>query len=146
MAENTLQTYANHTRWHPPFHFFLGPGSMLLLILAIVNVVRHYERLDAWILMLLGILFLMAVMLIRINPLRVQDRVIRLEERQRLQALASAELAVRIGELSEAQLVALRFASDEELPALAAKALAANMKAADIKKTIVTWRADTFRV
>jgi hypothetical protein len=146
MAENTLQTYANHTRWHPPFHFFLGPGSMLLLILAIVNVVRHYERLDAWILMLFGILFLMAVLLIRINPLRVQDRVIRLEERQRLRALASAELAVRIGELSEAQLVALRFASDEELPALAAKTLAANMKAADIKKTIVTWRADTFRV
>jgi hypothetical protein len=146
MAENTLQTYANHTRWHPPFHFFLGPGSMLLLILAIVNVVRHYERLDAWILMLLGILFLAAVLLIRINPLRVQDRVIRLEERQRLQALASAELALRIGELTEAQLVALRFASDEELPALAAKALVANMKAADIKKTIVTWRPDTFRV
>jgi hypothetical protein len=146
MAQDAPQTYTNHTRWHPPFHFFLGPGSILLLILAIVNVVKHYERLDAWILLLLGILFPVAVVLTRVNPLRVQDRLIRLEERQRLQALASAELAARIGELTEAQLVALRFASDEELPALAAKALAANMKSQDIKKAIVAWRADTFRV
>jgi hypothetical protein len=146
MAQNAPQTYNNHTRWHPPFHFFLGPGSMLLLILTIVNVVKHYERLDAWILLLIGILFLVAVLLIRINPLRVQDRLIRMEERQRLQALASAEMAARIGELTEAQLVALRFASDEELPTLAAKALASNMQARDIKKAIVAWRADTFRV
>jgi hypothetical protein len=146
MAETTSQNYANHARWHPPFHFFLGPGSFVLLILTIVNVVRHYRRLDAWILVLIGILFFVAVLLIRVNPLRAQDRLIRLEERLRLQALLSAELRDRIGELTEAQLIALRFASDTELPGLTAKVLASNMQPKDIKKAIVTWRADTFRV
>lgn len=146
MAEKTPQTFANHTRWHPPFHYFLAPGGLILLILTVVNVIRHFQRLDSWILLLIAILFFVAVFLIRTNPLRVQDRLIRLEERLRFQALVSAELAARVGELTESQLVALRFASDQELPALAAKVLAGNMSAADIKKAIVTWRADTFRV
>jgi len=146
MAENVTQSFANHTRFHPPFHFFLLPGTLVLLILTVVNVVRHYDRLDAWILLLIGILVPVAVPLIRLNSLKVQDRLIRLEERLRLQALLSAQLSSRIGELTESQLVALRFASDAELPGLVGKVLAANMKAADIKKSIVTWRADTFRV
>jgi len=146
MAENVQQSFANHTRFHPPFHFFLLPGTLVLLILTVVNVVRHYDRLDAWILLLIGILVPVAVPLIRLNSLKVQDRLIRLEERLRLQALLSAQLSSRIGELTESQLVALRFASDAELPGLVGKVLAANMKAADIKKSIVTWRADTFRV
>jgi Family of unknown function (DUF6526) len=146
MAEKTPQSYANHTRFHPPFHFFLAPGSMVLLILTIVNVVRHYRLFQPWILLLIGILFFMAVFLLRSNALRVQDRLIRLEERLRLQALLSAELGLRIGELTESQLIALRFASDGELPGLVAKVLAGNMQSKDIKKAIVTWRADTFRV
>lgn len=146
MAEKMPQTYANHARFHPPFHFFLAPGSFVLLILTVDNVVRHFRRLDSWILLLMGILFLVAVFLIRTNALRVQDRLIRLEERLRLQALLSVEMSARIGELTESQLIALRFASDSELPGLAAKVLAANMGSKDIKKAIVAWRADTFRV
>jgi hypothetical protein len=146
MADNTPQTYANHARTHPPFHFYLLPGALVLLILTVVNVVRHYRRLDAWILVLIGILFPVAVLLIRTNALRVQDRLIRLEERLRLQALLSAELGSRLDELTESQLIALRFASDEELPGLVAKVLAGKMQSKDIKKAIVTWRADTFRV
>jgi hypothetical protein len=146
MAENTPQTYANHTRFHPPFHFFLAPGSIVLLILTVMNAVRHYRRLDAWILLLMGVLFFVAVFLLRSNPLRAQDRIIRLEERLRLQALLSAELASRINDLTESQLIALRFASDNELPGLVTKVLAEKMQSKDIKKAIVTWRADTFRV
>jgi hypothetical protein len=146
MAENTSQNYANHTRLHPPFHFVLAPGGILLLILTIVNVVRNSARLDSWILLLLAILFFLAVFLLRVYPLKVQDRLIRLEERLRLEALLSAELSARIGELTESQLIALRFATDSELPGLAAKVLAGNMPSKDIKKAIVTWRADTFRV
>src|SRR5271154_3591352 len=108
MAEKLPQTYANHVRYQPPFHFFLLPGTLVLLILSIVNVVRHYHQLNAWILLLIGVLLPVAMPLIRVNPLRAQDRVIRLEERLRLQALLSAELSVRIGELSEPQLIALR--------------------------------------
>lgn len=117
-----------------------------MLILTVVRVIRHYRQMEAWILLLIGILFLVAVFLIRTNALRVQDRLIRLEERLRLQALLSAELSARIGELTESQLIALRFASDNELPGLVAKVLASNMQSKDIKKAIVTWRADTFRV
>ncbi len=141
-----MQTYANHVRTHAPFHFFLLPGAAILLILTIVNVVRHYHQLDAWILLLMGLLFPVAAVLTRTSPLRAHDRLIRLEERLRLEALLPAELRPRIAELSEPQLVALRFASDQELPALVPKVLAAKMQPRDIKKAIVTWRADTFRV
>ena len=146
MAENKLQNYANHVRFHPPFHFFLAPGGIVLLILTIVNVVRNHQRLDSWILLLFAVLFFVAVFLLRANPLRAQDRIIRLEERLRMQALLSGELAARIGDFTESQLIALRFASDQELPALAARTLAENMKGKEIKQAIVTWRADTFRV
>jgi hypothetical protein len=146
MAENVAQSYANHTRLHPPFHFFLAPGSMVLLILTIVNVVQHVHRLESWILLLMGVLLFVAVILIRTNPLRAQDRLIRLEERLRLQALLQAGMTARIGDLTESQLVALRFASDAELAALVQRVLAEKMPAKDIKKAIVTWRADTFRV
>jgi len=146
MAEKLPQTYANHTRFHPPFHFFLAPGGLVLLILTIINVVRRYHQLNSWILLLIGILFFVAVFLIRTNALRVQDRLIRLEERLRLQALLSGQLSSRIGELTESQLIALRFASDQEVSALVERVLSAKMPAKDIKKAIVTWRADTFRV
>ena len=146
MAEKTPQTFANHTRFHPPFHFFLAPGSMVLLILTVVNVIRHYQALEAWILVVMGLLFVVAVFLLRVNALRAQDRVIRLEERLRMEALFSGELSARVGELTESQLIALRFASDGELPALVAKVLAAKMQPKEIKQAIVAWRPDTFRV
>lgn len=146
MAEKLPQTYANHVRLHPPFHFFLMPASVVLLILTIVNVVRHYDLLESWILLLIGVMTPVAVLLIRVNPLRAQDRVIRLEERLRLTSLLNEPLRSRIGDLTESQLVAIRFASDGEAAALVEKALKDQMKAADIKKAVVSWRADVFRV
>ena len=146
MAEKLPQTYANHVRLHPPFHFFLMPASLVLLILTIVNVVRYPGALQSWILLLIGVMAPVAVLLIRINPLRVQDRLIRLEERQRCQALLPEQLKSRFGELTEGQLVALRFASDAELAGLIEKTLNSKLAGKDIKKAIVTWRADTFRV
>jgi hypothetical protein len=146
MAEKVPQTYANHVRLHPPFHFFLLPATLTLLILTIVNVVRHSDRLESWILLLIGVLAAVAIPLIRVNPLRAQDRVIRLEERLRLAALLNEPMRSRIGDLSESQLVALRFASDAEVAALMEKAIKEQMKAADIKKAVVSWRPDVFRV
>lgn len=146
MAEKLPQSYANHVRMHPPFHFFLMPATLALLILSIVNVVRHPSTLESWILVLIGVMAPVAVLLIRVNPLRVQDRLIRLEERQRYQAVLPDQLKPRLGELTESQIVALRFASDAELPGLVEKALSSKMNGRDIKKAVVTWRADTFRV
>ncbi|HEX4595594.1 MAG TPA: DUF6526 family protein [Bryobacteraceae bacterium] len=146
MAEKVPQTYANHVRFHPPFHFFMIPAALLLLVLTIVNVVKHSDLLESWILLLIGVITPVAFFLIRTNPLRAQDRLIRLEERLRLEELLNEPLKSRIGELSESQLVALRFASDAEVAALAEKALREKMKGTDIKKAVVTWRADLFRV
>jgi len=146
MAEKLPQTYANHVRWHPPFHFFLMPCAIAVLIMSIVNAVKHYDVLEAWILLLLGIMTPVAVLLIRVNPLRAQDRLIRLEERMRLESLLKEPLRSRIGELKPSQLVALRFACDGEIPGLVEKALNQNMQAKEIKKAIATWRADDFRV
>jgi len=146
MADKLPQTLANHTRWHPPFHFFLMPGALVLLILTIVNIVKHYDELQAWILLLIGLLAPVAIFLIRINPLQAQNRVIRLEERLRLASVLSEPLRSRIGDLTEPQLIAIRFASDAELPGLVEKALREKLAPADIKKAIVTWRADLYRV
>ena len=82
---------------------------------------------------------------IRLYALKVQDRIIRLEERLRMHELFSEPLKSRIGEFTESQLIALRFASDAELPALAEKALQ-GLDQKQIKASIKTWRPDYFRV
>ena len=140
-----VQSYGNHTRWHPIFHYIIGPLFLLNVIFAIVLLVRRPGWITAWTLVM-SIALLMLTFLVRINPLRVQDRVIRLEERLRLAILVDKPLRAHIVELTESQLVGLRFASDAELPALAARALSEKLSKAEIKKAITQWRPDYWRV
>ena len=88
----------------------------------------------------------MAVLLIRTYSLKVQDRAIRLEERMRLNGLLPEPLRGRMLQLDEKQIVALRFASDAEIPALVERTLEQKLKPADIKKAIRTWRPDYYSV
>jgi hypothetical protein len=83
---------------------------------------------------------------LRMYPLRVQDRVIRLEERLRLQALAPAQWHSQIYRLTEDQLIGLRFAADDEVVELAKQALEHHLNRKQIKERIQNWRADNFRV
>ncbi|MGA8762141.1 MAG: DUF6526 family protein [Candidatus Sulfotelmatobacter sp.] len=152
MAEKVPQTFANHTRWDPWFHFFLLPVFVLGLILSLIHFFAHIshgdvrDHIHAFLLILLAAAFLVAVAKMRLYALKVQDRVIRLEERLRLMTLLSEPLRSRIPELTEAQLIALRFASEGELSMLTERALNEKLSRADIKKSIRTWRPDYWRV
>ncbi|MFZ0951379.1 MAG: DUF6526 family protein [Candidatus Sulfotelmatobacter sp.] len=145
MAERKPQTFANHARFDPLFHFFVLPVFVLSTLAAIVLFLWHPSLRCAWRFVLLAA-GTVAVFKIRLYALRVQDRVIRLEERLRLASLLPESSRSRIPELTESQLIALRFASDTELPMLAQRALAEKLSAADIKKAIQTWRPDYWRV
>ena len=145
MVDASAQNFSNHIRYDPLFHFFILPVFAITLIATIVHLVRRPGLCSAWmVVFMLAAIF--ALFKVRLYALKVQDRVIRLEERLRLTALLDASLRPRIGELAEAQLIALRFASDAELPALAARALNEKLAAAEIKKSIQHWRADEWRV
>jgi hypothetical protein len=145
MSAETPQNFSNHTRYDPLFHFFVLPVFAITLIVTIVHLVRRPGLHSAWV-VVVALAALVAVLHIRFYAIRVQDRVIRLEERLRLANLLDPSLRPRIPELSEAQLVALRFASDAELPALAARALNEKLSRDDIKKAIQNWRPDHWRV
>jgi heme/copper-type cytochrome/quinol oxidase subunit 4 len=152
MAETKPQNLANHTRWDPPFHFYVLPIFVLALILTLVHFFAHItegdlrDHIHAILLILLAVALLLLVFKVRLYSLKVQDRIIRLEERLRLTQLLSEPLRSRVPELTEGQLCALRFASDAEIPKLVERTLKENLKRADIKKAIQNWRPDYWRV
>jgi hypothetical protein len=139
------QNFKNHVRMDPMFHYVLVWIFLLNLILCIVQFVRAGGWFNGWLIILAIGLFLL-LFKTRNYPLKVQDRVIRLEERLRLALLLPEAMRPRIAEFSERQLVALRFASDEELPALAEQTLSEHLTSKQIKQRIVHWRPDYFRV
>ncbi len=144
----TPQSYKSHTRWDPPFHFFVLPMLLLNFIFSIYSTIHHWPidpRLHIWWIIMAVVLFVMAG-LGRGAAIRAQDRIIRLEERLRLARLLPAADQARIGELTTKQLIGLRFASDEELAALTHKTLTQNLDIKAIKQNIVNWRADNDRV
>ena len=145
MAEKMPQSYANHRRFVPGYHYVLSLIFLLNLLAAGWQLFKHPG-------VSTGIAVLVAFGLIglfyysRIFPLHVQDRLIRLEERMRLAEILPPELAGRIGELTPSQLIGLRFASDAEVADLVRRILDGELtKPEDIKKAIKTWRPDYFR-
>jgi hypothetical protein len=145
MADPAPQSFSHHTRYDPLFHFFILPVFAITLITCLVHLVRRPGLHSAWLVVVM-IAAVVAIFKIRFYALKVQDRVIRLEERLRLATLFDPALRPRIAEFTEAQLIALRFASDAELPALAARALNEKLAAPEIKKAIQQWRPDHWRV
>jgi cell division protein FtsL len=140
-----VQNFQNHARFDPAFHFFLLPLTFLLMIWSFVHHFR-VKTIDSFFVSMALLVLLLTIFLVRTYSLKVQDRVIRLEERLRIQSLAGDSMRARIPELTKGQLVALRFASDGEVVALAAKALDEKLTPKQIKAQIQNWRADLFRV
>ena len=144
MGDTRQQSYASHARRQPVYHFVLIPILITNLVITIVWAVQGPGFHRIWTAVLAFALLLMGG-LVRVNPNKVQDRVIRLEERLRLAALLPDSLRLRIPELTESQLIGLRFASDAELPALAQRALDEKLDRKAIKQAIQQWRPDHFR-
>jgi hypothetical protein len=142
----TQQSYANHTRWHPLFHFFVAPVMLINFIIAIVQFVRTPGLSQGW-WIVLSLALMGLAGLTRLNPLRAQDRIIRLEEKIRYQQLLPTDLARQTDALTRGQIIALRFAPDDELEELVRQVLEGKLtKSAEIKGSIQNWRADTLRV
>jgi hypothetical protein len=142
---NEAQNFENHAKLFPPFHFVVLPIFLLNFFWSIYRLV-HAFSMEAVVSLVLAVAFLLMAFSARIFALTVQDRVIRLEMRLRMQRLLPPDLTARIPEFEVGQLVALRFASDEELPQLARKVLDEKMtdrKA--IKKLVRNWQADLLR-
>jgi hypothetical protein len=141
------QTLQNHARLDPPYHFFALPILLINVIVAIVLLVRHLDQFGLygwWVVVSLALL--VGVGNSRPSALRAQDRTIRLEEKLRYAALLSAEQNARAQALTLRQIIALRFASDAELPGLIDRSLAENLSGKQIKLAIANWRPDTLRV
>lgn len=144
MAET--QNFANHVRWHPPFHFVASPLLLIYLIWSVVQLVRH-PGWESGMNLILTIVIVITFFLTRVYALMVQDRLIRLEEQLRFQRVLPADLAQRAAGISIPFLVALRFASDEELAGLVRQVLDNKFaKPVEVKKAIRNWRGDYHRV
>ena len=139
------QSFENHTKWVPAFHFFVLPVFLLNVFWCIYRVIR-WPSVDSAISLVLALALFHLTFYARIFALAVQDRLIRLEMRLRLQQLLPQELRPRIPDFTVDQMVALRFASDAELPGLCRKVL--DEKLTDrktIKKLIQNWLPDLVR-
>jgi hypothetical protein len=142
----TTQTYANHLRWYPLFHFVLMP---LLAINLLSHLVRFFMA-PSWALffwVLLSIMLILMALTSRLMALKAQDRLIRLEERLRYREMLTPDLARRTDELTLGQVIALRFASDDELADLVERTLNGEFaRGKEIKLAVRNWRGDHVRV
>ncbi|HEX4604371.1 MAG TPA: DUF6526 family protein [Candidatus Angelobacter sp.] len=143
--DNKPQSFANHATFDPPFFFFLLPVLAINVLVVGYLLFRHPGIGGTW-LLVVSLAFVVHVGRTRAYATKLQDRIIRLEERLRLAAVLQEPLRSRIDELTISQLAGLRFASNAELPALVQRTLDENLSRADIKKAITDWRPDYSRV
>ena len=142
------QSFKNHTRFDPAFHFFILPVLLLNLILAIYATIHRWPSIPHmhlwWIFM--SIVHIVMAGIFRGYALKNQDRLIRLEEQLRLADLLSEDQLGLIDALTVDQYVGLRFASDTEVAALAQRAVTENLDRKQIKQAIINWRPDNQRI
>jgi hypothetical protein len=146
VSQTESQSFANHARIVPGFHYGVIGALTLNFMWSLVRLYR-LPGLDALVGLITAIGLLGLVFYVRMFPLRVQDRIIRLEMSLRLSSVLPPDLRARAGSLRPGQLVALRFASDAELPALVRQILDENLAdRREIKRRIREWQADHLRV
>lgn len=145
MAAGT-QDYKSHRQYVPLFHFFVVPILLINLGVEISRLFHNQSGYQIWA-VVVALALAALPFAARGMAIRAQDRIIRLEERQRLSSLLPAEHRDKINDLTPRQLIALRFASDEEAPDLAQRTMTGEFKSQnEIKKAVKNWRADVHRV
>ncbi len=146
MASENQQSFQHHAQMVPAYHYVTSPLGLIYVVWSIARLVQQPGADTVY--ALVGALALFgAIAFARLSPLKAQDRVIRLEERLRLTRLLPADLQSRVDDIRPSQLIALRFASDAEVPELARKVIGnPDMTSKDIKSQITNWKADYFRV
>ena len=145
MAEEH-QTFATHRRWIPAWHFFALPVLLANVFVLAARFWRDPRFVNGWAVMV-AIALVTGIFISRAMPLRAQDRIIRLEERIRLERVLPSDMRGRIGNLTPEQFIGLRFAPDDEVPELTRRALNGELNTrADIKRAIRNWRPDHMRV
>ena len=145
MSHPAPQDLKSHYRWVPFFHFVAGPILIVNFVYSIVMVFKGatWDNIDD---ALVGFALLLVYLAARLFANTVQDRVIRLEEQLRFERLFPTDLKMRIPEFTREQYVALRFASDNELPTLARAVLDQRIEdKGAIKQMVTEWRADHLR-
>jgi len=143
MAE---QSFQSHAKWVPPFHFFVLPVLLINIGFQIYWCVKTWFSVSGVLSVVVATAIFVGIGTARGMVLKVQDRLIRLEERLRFERVLPAEMLPRIREFTIDQLVALRFANNAELPELARKVLEEKIvERKAIKKLIKTWRPDFAR-
>lgn len=140
------QNFSNHVRWYTPVHFIVTPILFINLVWRIVQMSGELT-IDTANNFVLAIGLMVLSLAARIQALRAQDRVIRLEERLRYKTLLEPNLLERTEGLTKGQIIALRFASDAELPQMIERTLAGDLGSTkEIKMAVKNWRADHLRV
>jgi uncharacterized membrane protein YciS (DUF1049 family) len=143
MAEQSPQS---HAKWLPPFHFFVLPVLLINLGFSIYWCVKAWFTVSGVLSVAVAAALFVGMVMARAMAMKVQDRVIRIEERIRFERVLPVDMHARIGEFTIDQLVALRFASNAELPDLARKVLEEKVNDRKaIKQMIKTWRPDLAR-
>ena len=146
MAEAPELNYKTHRKYVPAYHFVALGLLVLYLLWSLYRVIFHFSAHSVADLVL-GLVVFLGLFYTRIFPLQVQDRLIYLEQGARLQRLLPAELHDRIPELRKSHRVALRFASDAEVPSLVERILAGELKGGEaIKREIKIWVQDPLRM
>lgn len=141
------QSFEKHARYIPAYHFVAFPILIVNVFFSMyVMYTQNFSKTSIWN-VLVAVALVLLMWYARTMPLTAQDRIIRLEERMRLQEKLPPDLRSRAHEIRPGHLVALRFASDEELPSLAERCLTGEFKTSkEIKRAIKNWRSDTLRV
>lgn len=140
-----IQNYKNHGRMVPGFHYVTFALIMAMLIGGIINALNsgHENFYSATLLILVAVILLLICYYVRAFALKAQDRAIKAEENFRHYLLTNKPLDT---DLTIRQIIGLRFASDEEFPELAKKAVSEKLSEKEIKKLINNWKPDTYRV